>query len=182
MTDFYVYLYIDPTNNDEIFYVGKGIGDRYKRHLYRKDKHPFTNRLSQLKLNKIKPLIHKIYCSNEQIAFDLEIGLIKNIGRKDLQLGTLLNLTNGGDSPPRWVGKRGPLTEEHKIKLSESKKKNWTDPEYKNNMIQSHIGKVQSEETINKRTLKITGLKRTKDQRKTMSESRIKYLTSLGNK
>ena len=33
MKTYYVYLLTDPRNNHEVFYCGKGTGDRWKSHL-----------------------------------------------------------------------------------------------------------------------------------------------------
>jgi len=96
---YYTYLYLDPSKNDEIFYIGKGTGNRANRHLKRKDRHPFVQRLQKMLNEGIQPIITKIECSAEKAAFDLEMGLIRLIGRKDKNEGLLLNLTNGGEGP-----------------------------------------------------------------------------------
>jgi hypothetical protein len=111
MNEYYVYVYLDPRKPGkynygkfkfkfEPFYVGKGKGNRIYCHLKKNDKfNPFKSN----KINKIKrmgkiPIFYKIkenLTDNE--ALKLEIKLIKIIGRHDLKLGTLTNLTNGGD-------------------------------------------------------------------------------------
>jgi hypothetical protein len=158
--NYYVYIYTDPTKNDEPFYVGKGSGNRYLSHLSRKGNHPLTNRLSKI---GVKPNITKIECSTEQNAFLLEVGLIYRIGRKDIKTGTLLNLTEGGEQPPKqegksnfFYGKVGPKcnnrkgtkqTQETKMKIANSMIKlienGWKSSGMK--------GKKQSKETIAKR-------------------------------
>ena len=76
------------------------------------NKHVRT-RISNIRENGFEPIVKKIACSSEQIAFDLEIGLIKRIGRKDLGLGTLFNHTDGGEGS---VGaKRPDLSERNKL-------------------------------------------------------------------
>lgn len=111
---FYVYIYLDPRKKGrfvygeyefehEPFYVGKGYGFRDRRHLtdfiLRTDK-------NKLKVNKIKKIIASglevdviRYRENilEKEAFDLEKDLISKIGRIDLKLGSLTNLTDGGE-------------------------------------------------------------------------------------
>jgi hypothetical protein len=111
----YAYLYSDPTRNDEPIYAGKGSGNRYKSHLKRVDKHPLTHRIALIRKSDQIPDIIVMECSSASIAFELEIGLIKRIGRRDLGEGSLLNLTNGGDAPPiqhgssnYFYGKHGP--------------------------------------------------------------------------
>lgn len=135
---FYVYIYSDPSKNDEIFYIGKGSKNRCFDHLKRKDNHPMTNKIKKMISEQTTPTISKIECSGEAIAFELEIGLIKMLGRKDIGSGTLLNLTDGGENPPKKFGKNNnfygkigvfcnnrkgsKLSEEHKQKISSSSK------------------------------------------------------------
>lgn len=111
MNNYYVYIYFDPRKNgnfeyedlvftNEPFYVGKGKNKRLRVHI-NQDKH------NKYKLNKIKAIkrdtglepIIKIFVSSllEKDALENEMVLIKKIGRKDLNLGPLLNATDGGD-------------------------------------------------------------------------------------
>jgi len=46
--------------------------------------------------------------------------MISVFGRKDLNSGFLINLTDGGDNPPSAKGKK--LTDDHKKKLSQAHK------------------------------------------------------------
>jgi hypothetical protein len=94
---FYVYTYRDPNRDNEPIYVGKGHNKRYQDHFNRKDRHPFTHRLQKMKRNGIEPVIERIDVNNEAEAFELEMFLIEEIGRKDMGKGPLLNLTDGGD-------------------------------------------------------------------------------------
>lgn len=122
---FYVYVYHDPITF-EPFYVGKGSGDRARKHLSRKDKHPFVQKIQKLLKEGNEPIIHKIDCPSEDEAFRLEIAMIKFIGRDDLKTGPLLNLTAGGENPPNHKGKPIGLgnkeSEETKRRKSESQK------------------------------------------------------------
>jgi len=111
MYKYYVYIYLNPLKrgefsfgkhkfNYEPFYVGKGKDNRNLVHLYIIDN---KNKLKQRILNKIKnnnkkPIILKLYENiSEYSAFRLEKYLINKIGRRDLKMGSLSNLTNGGD-------------------------------------------------------------------------------------
>ncbi len=110
---FYVYIYLDPrkagnyqygkyTFNYEPFYVGKGSGIRYKRHLYyQKHYNPYFFRKinSIIKETNKNPII-LIYQKNlnENEAFNLEMDLIKTIGRN-----ALTNLTDGGEGVSGWA-------------------------------------------------------------------------------
>ena len=107
----YIYIYLNPFKRGEYnfdkfsfeyepFYVGKGKNGRINVHLNVVDE---INKLKQNILNKIKkenkePIIIKLYENiSEHSAFRLEKYLIKLIGRRDLKLGTLANLTDGGE-------------------------------------------------------------------------------------
>ena len=111
MFDYYVYIYLNPLKDGnynfgkyrfdyEPFYVGKGKNKRCLTHLYVIDN---QNSLKQRILNKIRmnnkiPIIIKLRENiTEYTAFRLEKYLINRIGRRDLKLGSLSNLTNGGD-------------------------------------------------------------------------------------
>lgn len=117
---FYVYVLLDPRKPGsfcysrwkfpyEPFYVGKGHGNRYLRHEQSAANSSTRNYL----FNKIRKLFKEGWSGPEIVvkrqflsepeAFSLEKRLVKAIGRKDLDLGPLLNLTDGGDGA---VGKR----------------------------------------------------------------------------
>lgn len=94
----YVYLYSDPSRNNEPIYVGLGKGERVNFHLRRKDKHPLTHRLNKMKSLGIAPTISFIAKNlDRELAGLVEIEAINKFGRKDLNKGPLLNLTDGDD-------------------------------------------------------------------------------------
>jgi group I intron endonuclease len=125
---YYVYALLDSSKNDnfeylnykfeyEPFYIGKGTGNRFKETLY--DKTPFKkNKIKKLINNKVKiiTVIIEHNLTNEE-AISLEIELIKKIGRRNLGLGPLVNLTDGGDGR-----KNSNHSEETKLKISKSRK------------------------------------------------------------
>jgi hypothetical protein len=87
--DFYVYTH-HKLNTGEIFYVGKGLGDRYKwKHRSKWWKNIATKHGVLIKIHND--------CLQEWAAFELEKELIALYGRKDNFLGPLVNLTDGGD-------------------------------------------------------------------------------------
>jgi hypothetical protein len=90
--NFYAYIHARPTTVDAngVFYIGKGKGDRYKDFSHR----TFYHKNIVNKYGKENLLIGKIYCSSEQIAKDLEIGLIKCFKRMQVKLA---NFTDGGE-------------------------------------------------------------------------------------
>lgn len=99
MNDFYTYIYYDPSRNNEPIYVGKGFGGRAWKHLTKRIIHPFIQRLQFMKKNNVKPIIGFYAGLDEELAHLLEVELIQKFGRKDLGLGPLLNLTDGGEGP-----------------------------------------------------------------------------------
>lgn len=148
VNNYYNYIYLDPTKPNtkgvsifekdqsgfgmvlnfdyEPFYVGKGTGKRFKQHKYKPSGKFMASKLKSLKDKGVEPIIIVLETTNESNAYALEKRLIKAIGRRDLGLGTLCNLTDGGetnlgriksnDEITKWknsYGKRN-LTEEHK--------------------------------------------------------------------
>lgn len=111
MFNYYVYIYLNPLKegdyyfnkfhfNYEPFYVGKGKNNRCNAHLTEsKSKNKLKkNIISKIKNNNIKPIIIKLYENiTEQSAFRIEKTLIKIIGRRDKNNGTLSNMTDGGE-------------------------------------------------------------------------------------
>jgi hypothetical protein len=135
MNIYYVYLYLDPSRNDQPFYVGMGKGRRDKSHLRNPDGRknlPFYNRLLKMKKANITPTIVRVAESlTQNEAFDLEVSLIAKHKRRH-EGGTLLNITSGGigfssPAPIQSNGKkriawnRGiPQSDETKAKLSKA--------------------------------------------------------------
>ena len=128
---YYVYIYLNPLKNNEPFYIGKGKGNRYKKHLC-KNEHFYNN----YKINTINKIIEKtnnyppieIYKDNlsEEDAFYLEEELIAFYGRKNNNTGILTNMTDGGEgNSGRLISEEEkknisvrmskPHTEQHKI-------------------------------------------------------------------
>ena len=109
---FYIYVYLDPRKSGkynygeyhfdyEPFYVGKGTGNRMYNHLCKSINY---NKIFKNKIKKIQricncnPIIIKYQeMLLEQVAFDIERSMVKTIGRSDLKLGPLCNLTDAGE-------------------------------------------------------------------------------------
>jgi hypothetical protein len=97
-TQFYSYLWLREDGTP--WYVGKGSGKRaYERH---KGHWAPKDRSRILVLNR----------NSEQEAFDTEIELIRNWGRKDIGTGVLHNHTDGGEGHSGYVP-----TAEHREKV-----------------------------------------------------------------
>lgn len=150
---YYVYLYRDPRSQvtGDPIYVGKGTVVPGRK-FFRADYHWLygyqTNKFFRAVLNKIKraglePYVEIVeWFTHECDALDFEVSLIKEIGRRDLGLGSLLNLTDGGDGitgyvpPPDVIEKHRrsgiKLWEDATPELREAMSKNrdqWKDPE-----------------------------------------------------
>lgn len=103
---FYVYTYADPETN-EVFYVGKGHGDRDRFHYLNRNSHynkGLGERIRNIVDSNMIPIITRVgefLC--EQDAYDHERVLIAQYGRLDLSTGTLYNRTPGGEG----YGQRG---------------------------------------------------------------------------
>jgi hypothetical protein len=112
-TMYYVYCYIDPTN-DQPFYVGKGTQKRAYTHMYNpidkaknKNKTRFKNKLEKMKEEGVEPKIIFLAqnIQDEKIAYDIEESYIKQYGRKGYdENGVLLNICEGS-RPPNHKGK-----------------------------------------------------------------------------
>src|SRR4029077_11368040 len=100
---YYVYVYYDPRpdKDNQPFYVGKGQGRRSAAHLSKTEAHRnFLMRGTLTKiiaagLNPVIKIVKRFEIEAE--AFEFEIELIAQYGRRDLGLGSLCNLTDGGE-------------------------------------------------------------------------------------
>lgn len=82
----YVYLYIDPTN-DEIFYVGKGNGNRAFSHLEDKSESKKVERINQIRQLNLEPKI-------ELLVHGLDNESAKRVESSVIDLIGIDNLTN----------------------------------------------------------------------------------------
>jgi len=93
MTTSFAYIHCKPDGTP--FYVGKGVRTRYKNFTGR---NPYHKKVVA-KYGRENILIGKLDCSTNDIALQLEIGLIKCLRR----MGTpLTNLTDGGEGNVGW--------------------------------------------------------------------------------
>jgi hypothetical protein len=168
--DFYVYLHKKSSNGD-VFYVGKGSGNRAWR----------FNQRSKLWKNIVKKhgVTVEIFESSiqEWYAFELEINLIAYYGRMQLGEGKLINFTDGGDGTSGWVP-----SEETKIKMSIAQNEKSVSDKKRAAMIgrkkpawhskkigDAQKGKIISAETRSKLSASLKG-------RKTSEETRQKLI------
>jgi hypothetical protein len=119
--DFYVYAHAKATTG-EIFYIGKG-GPRQRREKSIHSRNGFWNRTA--KKHGFKVIVVRDGLQ-EWAAFELEREMIALHGRRDLGLGPLVNLTDGGE------GTCGAITPDHVRKIqSETASRLNADPEFK---------------------------------------------------
>jgi ribosomal protein L37AE/L43A len=131
-----VYKHIRLDTN-EVFYIGIGSRKRRAYSDYKRSKHWHSV------VNKVG---YKVELLHEDIdwekACEIEQELIKLYGRKDLGLGTLVNMTDGGDG--RFGAK---ASDETKKKMSQSQKglNTWTKGHIPTNETRQKISNVLKE-------------------------------------
>ena len=202
---YYVYAYLDSKMEDNIsfeditfkhtpIYIGKGKNNRMFTHLNDRKRHKyyFYNRLNKMILEENIPIIIKLKeFDNEEDAINLEIKLIKHLGRKKSG-GLLYNMTDGGDGVSGYV-----YTDEVKEKMSKKAIENKNHLKLQNywnkntilsgenhpmfgrkhkqssidKMIESRTGTKQSDEWIEKRTAKLRGIPLSQGHKDKLSES-----------
>ena len=141
---FYTYLHCKP--NGDIFYVGKGCGNRAYKFTKRNSYH--QNIVS--KYGKENILVYVFTCESEEIAFADEKQQILWLKKDGYELA---NFTDGGEG---CSGATWKLSEDTKHKMSISKK-----------------GTKQSEEHINNNSLSKSGVKHP-EWRKLAQSARMK--------
>lgn len=141
---FYTYLYRDPKDETPI-YVGKGSGMRAWSHSKKTTNPHLKNLLNKRKIEGyiVEPIIHNEV--DETTALEMEKFWIAFYGRADLGLGTLFNLTDGGEGTSGI--KRTPKTDEQKNEISLRFKNKPKTDEQKRKMSAARKGKPLTEET-----------------------------------
>lgn len=160
---YYIYFHINPQTG-EPFYVGQGKHtkdpkkEQFKRAFdFKKSRSKFWRNL--YKKYGIEVNIIESYISEEFIN-EREIFHIKKLGRRDLGLGPLVNLTDGGE------GTKG------KIISNETKKKIGA-RDYPTGKDHASFGKNRSPETKELIKKALTGIKFTKERKENLKKSRI---------
>lgn len=169
MTKFYTYLYSDPSRNNEPIYVGKGQAKRAWDHLKRKDHCEFVHRLQKMLREGVQPLI-TFFCKDvdNELACLVEMEAVAKFGRKNLGLGTLLNLTDGGDEGTPGV----VVSEETRQKLSVLSKGRKVSDDTKALMSKVRAGEKRPEGTGAKISLATSGKKRSEESKANMRATR----------
>jgi hypothetical protein len=161
----YVYKHI-RLDNEEIFYIGICSNDKENRAYSKSSRNNMWNKI-------VSKGGYRVEFVKQNITFEeakkLEINLIKDYGRKDLGLGALSNMTDGGDGTAGWIAPqefknavservRGDKnymygkthSEETKDKLRQINKGKKLPQSQIDNIRKSLIGKTHSEETKKK--------------------------------
>lgn len=107
MQEFYTYMWLREDGTP--YYVGKGSGKR-----------AYTSQGHIVHSPKEPECIVIYPAESEADAFETEVTLVWYYGRKDLGTGCLRNLTDGGENPPNWKGKK--RSEHQRTSLSATKK------------------------------------------------------------
>lgn len=190
---YYVYIYKDPrpTKNQQVVYVGKGMGDRAWYHWKKRVRgnKGFGAFLALLRQEKLEPIIEIAREGLEEAeAFYEEMKLIEVYGRRDLGTGTLFNLTDGGE------GLAGVIrTDEWRKNISESlrtpeqvsrnviaSRERWANQEYKEKTIAAIRKALQDPEVIARREAGKAAFIHTEAFRQTMSEAASKLWQDPG--
>lgn len=141
-------------DTNEIFYVGIELDTLYKkaegvRSTRKNGRSKFWNNIT-LKTDYSVEIIYNNISNDE--AIEVEIFLISLYGRKDLKLGSLVNLTNGGEGSPGVItSKESNLKRSISLKGKNSGKNN---PMYGKNPYEN-ITHYRSRKIINIETFEI---------------------------
>jgi hypothetical protein len=177
----YVYQHI-RLDTDEVFYIGIGsdTNGKYKRANKKLGRSEHWNNIVNKAGYKVEILTHNISWDN---ACEEERRLIKHYGRKDLNEGTLINRTNGGEGSlgiviseeTRQKLKHKIFTDEHRKKISDTLKGRIMSEEFRKRISEVNKGKVFSEETKRKIGESSKGRKHTEESIRKMRESLLLY-------
>lgn len=146
MKHYYVYLLTDPRDGDKVFYCGKGSGNRWKDHLQNNSglgkNNPTVNKIKKIQSEGLQPGVIFLHenIEDEHLAYTLETEYISKNFDSLTNIKINANPPNAKGRAPWNKGikystelreklskaqtglKRGPYSEEHKLKISESLK------------------------------------------------------------
>jgi hypothetical protein len=141
----YLYRHIRLDKN-EVFYIGIGSDNYYKRAKSNKYRNTYWNNIVNKTNYEIEILFDDL---DKDKVIEKEIEFILLYGRKDLGLGTLVNMTNGGDGINGFKH-----SDESKLKISKFQKNRVQSEEARKKISESKLGKkrgiVHTEESKKK--------------------------------
>ena len=151
---YFLYRHIRPDKN-EPFYIG--IGTKEKGAPYRRAENSTKRNIVWKRIvskNQGKYEVEILFESNDYTFLkEKEKEFIKMYGRKDLNTGSLANLTDGGEGNLGWRP-----SEETLIKFSLLRKGKSLSEEHKRKLSESLKGRIVSEETRKKSSLSRKGV------------------------
>ena len=166
----FVYIHKNPITL-EVFYVGQGTKEKermtraFSKRSRSKWWNNYVNKHGLPIVEIVKTGLSKEECDKT------EIELIKLYGRKDINEGTLVNLTDGGDGS----GKRSlEYCKEQSLRMSGENHPMWGkkhSEEWVRNNSLSHIGYKHSDESKRRMSESRRGSKRSEETKKKMSDS-----------
>ena len=184
---YYVYVYKDPrpTKNQQVVYVGKGIGDRAWYHWNKRvlGNKGFGAFLALLRQEKLEPIIEIVRDGLEEAeAFYEEMKLIELYGRRDIRTGTLFNLTDGGEGlsgvirTDEWRENisKALSTDEQITRNMIASRERWANQAYKEKTVAAIRKALQDPEVIARREAGKAAFIHTEAFRQTMSEATSK--------
>ena len=161
----YLYRHIRLDKN-EPFYIGIGSDEKYKRAYSKKSRNKYWSNIANITEYEVEIMLDNLMW--EEVC-KKEIEFIKLYGRKDLNEGTLVNMTDGGEGTFGAI-----LTEDHKRKIGN----HWmgdNNPMRKVRRfgnLNNHFNKLHSDDTKRKMSDKKKGKPLSEDHKEKMSESR----------
>jgi hypothetical protein len=184
---FYVYVYRDPrlTKQRQVVYVGKGTGDRMYAHWTKRvsKNKGFGAFLALLRRLELAPIVEKVSeFEDEAEAFVEEMRLIALHGRRDLNTGTLFNLTDGGEGfvnavrTEEWRNNISAAlsTSEQRSRQSFATAACWAKPEWRAKTTEAIRQALKDPEVIARREAGKAAFVRTEAFRQTMSAATTK--------
>lgn len=142
MLDYYVYYHINPLTKD-IFYVGKGTKNRAYT-LSSRGKH-WINYVNKYGIPEVEIVQSNL---SEEQALELEKQLIKELGRKDLKEGNLINSTDGGEGTSGLV--HSDITKQKIAKSRQNKPANNKGKTWKQKIDKTGIKRGKYKQRIDK--------------------------------
>jgi hypothetical protein len=148
-------------DTNEVFYVGIGKeeGRAFDKHNRNKHWHNIVNKAGYTVNIIYKDIEHKE-------AKNIEILLIEKYGRKDLGLGNLVNMTDGGEGALGLI-----CSEETRQKMSEALKGRTFSEETRQKISEALKGNTLSEETRQKLSEALKGRTFSEESKQKMSEA-----------
>lgn len=162
----YLYRHI-RLDKMEVFYVGISFDDNFKRSRSIAERNNFWKKITA-KTDYIVEIVIKNV--PKTVLFEKEKYFIKLYGRRNLGLGTLTNLSEGGGCSALGVKR----TDETKARLSETHKRENLSPETLKMMSESATGRKLSDETKAKISKASKGKKKSEKAIRNAANSKMK--------